>query len=525
MDALMRGADALVHPSLYEGFGLVLVEAMARGVPVLAARATALPETGGDACDYFDPLDVGDMAAAIRRVVDDRAHHAELAARGLRAPARCRGPQRRADGGGLRRDAVSQRTTVLVLSRRRGAAARALACPRRSRRRAPTSSSSTTPARTRRARSPSGTARGCSALRERVSYAAAINAGIVASEGDAVLLLNADCVLPTASSRPRARPPGERGVGSVAPRLIRATGMKPDERLDVLDAAGMVVDRRRKNTLVGHNEPATAYARAAEVFGGDGACVLYRREVLEACAIGGEVLDEQLELWASDVDLAWRARLLGWRCMYEPRAIAWHMRFYSPTTRSGLPEAHRRLQFRNRLLMMVKNDSWRDVRGDLHRIAFYELLAIGHIAPARAPPPARLRATPRGRCRARAAAGASCKPSAPPACARRSACARRAERLGAEAVEPLSRGAPGARARRHAATPARCEPRSLRPRRRGPGRGAGGGCRRACRSRRRRAATRSRVARAAPAGRAVRARTCRRRRRSPRARCRGSAAR
>lgn len=82
LDALMRGADALVHPSLYEGFGLVLVEAMARGVPVVAARATALPETGGDAAEYFDPLDVGDMAAAIRRVVGDRAHHAELARRG-----------------------------------------------------------------------------------------------------------------------------------------------------------------------------------------------------------------------------------------------------------------------------------------------------------------------------------------------------------------------------------------------------------------------------------------------------------
>lgn len=216
-------------------------------------------------------------------------------------------------------------------------------------------------------------------LRERVSYAAAINAGIVASEGDAVLLLNADCVLDEgflAAARERLE---MRGVGSVAPRLIRATGMRPDERLDALDAAGMVVDRRRKNTLVGHNEPTTGYARAAEVFGGDGACVLYRREVLEACAVGGEVFDEQLELWASDVDLAWRARLQGWRCMYEPRAVAWHMRFYSPTTRSGLPEAHRRLQFRNRLLMMAKNDTWADVRGDLHRIAFYELLAIGHV--------------------------------------------------------------------------------------------------------------------------------------------------
>jgi GT2 family glycosyltransferase len=216
-------------------------------------------------------------------------------------------------------------------------------------------------------------------LLERVSYAAAINAGIVASDGDAVLLLNADCVLGDGFLEAALARLLTTGVGSVAPRLVRATGMRPGDRLDVLDAAGMVVDRRRKNTLVGHNEPGSSYARAAEVFGGDGACVLYRREVLEACAIGGEVLDEDLELWASDVDLAWRARLLGWRCVYEPRAIAWHVRFYSPSTRSGLPEAHRRLQFRNRLLMMAKNDSWADVRGDLHRIAFYELLAIGHV--------------------------------------------------------------------------------------------------------------------------------------------------
>lgn len=71
LDALMRGAALLVHPSLYEGFGLVIVEAMARGVPVAAARATALPETGGDAVLYFDPLDVRDMADTIARALAD----------------------------------------------------------------------------------------------------------------------------------------------------------------------------------------------------------------------------------------------------------------------------------------------------------------------------------------------------------------------------------------------------------------------------------------------------------------------
>ena len=78
LDGLMRGADALVHPSLYEGFGLVLVEAMARGCPVVAANATALPETGGDAAVYFDPLDPADIARAVRAVVEDQALRATL---------------------------------------------------------------------------------------------------------------------------------------------------------------------------------------------------------------------------------------------------------------------------------------------------------------------------------------------------------------------------------------------------------------------------------------------------------------
>ncbi len=82
LDALMRGADALVHPSLYEGFGMAVVEAMVRGCPTILARATALPETGGDAAEYFEPLEEGDIARAIRAVLDDPARRAELIERG-----------------------------------------------------------------------------------------------------------------------------------------------------------------------------------------------------------------------------------------------------------------------------------------------------------------------------------------------------------------------------------------------------------------------------------------------------------
>ena len=48
LDALIRGADLMVYPSLYEGFGLAVVEAMARGIPVAASNATALPEAGAE---------------------------------------------------------------------------------------------------------------------------------------------------------------------------------------------------------------------------------------------------------------------------------------------------------------------------------------------------------------------------------------------------------------------------------------------------------------------------------------------
>jgi glycosyltransferase involved in cell wall biosynthesis len=68
--ALYRSAAALVYPSLYEGFGIPCVEAMACGCPVAASDVASLPEVCGDAAVYFDPLDPESIAEGIRIVLD-----------------------------------------------------------------------------------------------------------------------------------------------------------------------------------------------------------------------------------------------------------------------------------------------------------------------------------------------------------------------------------------------------------------------------------------------------------------------
>jgi GT2 family glycosyltransferase len=215
-------------------------------------------------------------------------------------------------------------------------------------------------------------------LERRVSYAEAMNAGLRATDGDAVLLLNADCFLTPgflAAARQRLEEPG---VGSVAPKLIRAQGASPDASLDRIDAVGIYMHRSRKNLLAGHGRPLPAFDSPGEVFGADGAAALYRRQTLEECAVEGSFLDEDFESLACDVDLAWRAARLGWRCVYEPHAVALHIRRYRPSTRWLIPERDRRLVFRNRYLMIAKNDAGRDLLRDLPWIAAYELLVLGY---------------------------------------------------------------------------------------------------------------------------------------------------
>jgi glycosyltransferase involved in cell wall biosynthesis len=83
LPALYRAASLLVYPSLFEGFGIPLVEAMSCGCPVVCSNVTSMPEVAGDAALLVNPYDVEELADAIERVLRDGDLRAELVARGL----------------------------------------------------------------------------------------------------------------------------------------------------------------------------------------------------------------------------------------------------------------------------------------------------------------------------------------------------------------------------------------------------------------------------------------------------------
>ena len=83
MPSLYREAYALVFPSLYEGFGIPLLEAMACGCPVAVSRASSMPEVCEDAALYFDPMDQVSIRTAIERLISDKMTYSQLREKGL----------------------------------------------------------------------------------------------------------------------------------------------------------------------------------------------------------------------------------------------------------------------------------------------------------------------------------------------------------------------------------------------------------------------------------------------------------
>jgi GT2 family glycosyltransferase len=207
---------------------------------------------------------------------------------------------------------------------------------------------------------------------ENIGFAAAQNQAIGMSSGEWVLTLNPDVLLlggfmqalvDAGHIHPK--------IGSVCGKLLtmRATFDIPDRPL--VDSTGIYftpmlrhLDRGSLEVDNGH------FLRYEYVFGASAAAALYRRSMIEDVSIGGEFFDPDFFVYREDADVAWRAQLLGWRCVYTPHARGYHVRKVLPGNRRALPPVINMHSVKNRFLMRIKN-----MTGDLYRRNFFSITA------------------------------------------------------------------------------------------------------------------------------------------------------
>ena len=201
-------------------------------------------------------------------------------------------------------------------------------------------------------------------------FSAALNRGIRESSGEYVMPLNTDVVLgPSFVSALVGALESDSRAGSASGKLLRFPALSHDS---VIDSAGHVVFRNRLAENRCEGEPGRrSCLQPGEVFGTCGAAGLYRREMLEDVAVDGEYFDEQFFAFWEDVDVDWRARIRGWKCVYDPHALGWHRRGGAGYRKSLLVEYH---NYKNRLLVMLKNDSPPWFLKNLPGILFTEFL-------------------------------------------------------------------------------------------------------------------------------------------------------
>lgn len=219
---------------------------------------------------------------------------------------------------------------------------------------------------------------------ENGGFSPAFNWGVGHSAGDWVLSLNPDTVVREPFVWEMLQALDAFGgksdrVGSIAPKLLQ--GAAPT----ILDSTGLFVDRRRRPYDRGQGEPDRGqYDDRLDVFGACGAAALYRRTMLEDLAPDGEYFDAGFFAYYEDADLAWRAQLRGWQCLFAPRAVATHARGWGDTLRKPGREAKSavgpRLALRNRYLMIAKNDVPQSFFCDSPRILAAELPRLGYAA-------------------------------------------------------------------------------------------------------------------------------------------------
>jgi len=199
-----------------------------------------------------------------------------------------------------------------------------------------------------------------------VGFAAAQNQAIAATKADWVLVLNPDVLLmPGFISAMVTAGEAEDEVGSLCGKLLTMTSKFELPQRPMIDSTGIYftpalrhLDRGSRTVDDG------SYNEFEYVFGATGAAALYRRKMIDDIAIGGEFFDADFFVYREDADVAWRAQLLGWKCLYVPHALGYHVRSVLPGNRRALPAWINMHSVKNRCLLRIKNTTkdlyWRN---------------------------------------------------------------------------------------------------------------------------------------------------------------------
>ncbi|MBI4380997.1 MAG: glycosyltransferase family 2 protein [candidate division NC10 bacterium] len=225
-------------------------------------------------------------------------------------------------------------------------------------------------------------------MQENLGYSGGANRIIREAEGyEYILLLNPDAILDPRCLEEMVRAMESMpDVGVVGGKLLLGDSQADEGPASstprLLDSTGHLVFRSRRIIDRGHGElDVGQYERPEQVFSICGAAVLLRRAMLEEVQIDGEYFDEDFFAYKEDVDLCWRAQLLGWSSFYTPAAIAYHLRGWSRRDdRRKVPWIRKYHSFKNHYLMMIKNEIpalfWRDILP----ILWLGIGAIGYIS-------------------------------------------------------------------------------------------------------------------------------------------------
>lgn len=211
-------------------------------------------------------------------------------------------------------------------------------------------------------------------------FCAAQNQAIREAKGEWLLCLNPDVILDGDFVRQLiAAAYLDAQVGAVCGKLLRWNPGTEPEKSQTIDSTGMYFLPNLRHLDRGAEEQDQGqYEEMEYVFGATGAAALYRRAMVEDVSVQGEFFDEAFFAYREDADLAWRAQLMGWKCIYTPAAVGWHGRRVTPERREQLPLEINWHSIKNRFLMRMKNISGGLYLRCLLRTTFRDLQILGY---------------------------------------------------------------------------------------------------------------------------------------------------